>query len=54
MYRGILDGQASAGRFLELLANSRDEAVLVSREGGRLGRSGAGGVRGRLEETGMR
>lgn len=27
MYRGILDGQASAGRFLELLAGSKDEAV---------------------------
>lgn len=27
MYRGILDGQASAGRFLELLAGSQDEAV---------------------------
>lgn len=29
MYRGILDGQASAGRFLELLAGSKDEAVQV-------------------------
>ena len=29
MYRGILDGQASAGRFLELLATSRSEAVQV-------------------------
>ncbi|EFN51629.1 hypothetical protein CHLNCDRAFT_140051 [Chlorella variabilis] len=27
MYRSILDGQASAGRFLELLAGSRSEAV---------------------------
>lgn len=27
MYKGILDGQASAGRFLELLAGSKDEAV---------------------------
>ena len=29
MYRGILDGQASAGRFLELLAASRSAAVQV-------------------------
>jgi hypothetical protein len=29
MYRGILDGQASAGRFLELLAGSRSPAVQV-------------------------
>lgn len=27
MYRGILDGQASAGHFLELLAGSKEEAV---------------------------
>lgn len=30
MYKGILDGQASAGRFLELLAGSKDEAVQAS------------------------
>lgn len=34
MYRGILDGQASAGRFLELLATSRSEAVQVGSERG--------------------
>lgn len=42
MYRGILDGQASAGRFLELLAGSKDEAVQVP-AAGRRGVAGASG-----------
>lgn len=29
MYKGVLEGQASAGKFLELLANSDQEAVQV-------------------------